>query len=170
MSGSLAMIVACDRQRAIGAHGQMAWHLPDDLRRFKALTLGHSVLMGRKTFAAIGRALPGRRNWVLSRDPAFAAPGVTRVDSLDAAIAGTSPGEQLWVIGGGEVYALALDRVERLELTEVDTVVADADAWFPPLPPGRFRECARVHHATDATHAHAFDFVSYVLASNQPPA
>lgn len=161
MSPLLAMIVACDRHRAIGAHGQMPWHLPDDLRRFKALTLGHGVLMGRKTYAAIGRALPGRRNWVLSRDPAFAAPGVIRVDSLDTAIAATPPGEQLWVIGGGEVYALARDRMERLEVTEVDTVVNHADAWFPPLPPGLFRECARVHHAADGAHAHAFDFVSY---------
>ena len=161
MSAPLAMIVACDRQRAIGARGGLAWHLPDDLRHFKALTLGHSVLMGRKTYAAIGRALPGRRNLVLSRNPGFSAPGVIRVDSLDAAINATPDDERLWVIGGGEVYALGLDRVARLEVTEVETVVRDADAWFPPLPPGRFRESTRVHHPADAAHAHAFDLVSY---------
>ncbi len=161
MSGQLALIVAHDRLRAIGVRGALPWHLPDDLRRFKALTLGHCVLMGRKTYASIGRALPGRRNLVLSRDPRFAAPGVERVASLDAALALASTSEQIWIIGGGEIYALALPRVHRLEVTEVATTVADADAWFPLIPTGRFVETARTPHPADASHAHAFDFVSY---------
>ena len=163
MSAQLALIVAHDRQRAIGVRGALPWHLPDDLKHFKALTLEHSVLMGRKTFASIGRALPGRRNLVLSRDPGFAAPGVERVADLEAAIALASPCELIWVIGGGEVYALALPLAHRLEVTEVATSVVSADAWFPPLPPGRFAEIARIHHPADATHAHAFDFVSFEM-------
>ena len=161
MSAELALIVAHDREHAIGVRGALPWHLPDDLKRFKALTLGHCVLMGRKTYASIGRALPGRRNLVLTRDPGFVAPGVESVASLDDALEIARESTLIWVIGGGEIYALALSRVQRLEVTEVATTVADADVWFPALPAGRFIETARNHHVADATHAHAFDFVTY---------
>lgn len=157
----LALIVAHDRERAIGVRGALPWHLPDDLKRFKALTLGSSVLMGRKTFASIGRALPGRRNLVLSRDPGFSAPGVERMANLDEALESGSTSELIWVIGGGEIYALALLLAERLEVTEVATTIREADAWFPELPAGRFTETARTHHPANAKHAHAFDFVTY---------
>lgn len=157
----IALIVAFDRNRAIGRAGDMPWHLPDDLKRFKQLTLGKPVLMGRKTALSIGRALPGRRNLVLSRS--FDAPYATQetVRSLDEAIA-AAQGAELMVIGGGEIYALALPFATRLHLTEIDTQVDDADTWFPAFDRSSWREIARDHHAADARHAFAFEFVDYL--------
>lgn len=159
MTREVALIVAHDRERAIGHAGQLPWHLPDDLKRFKALTLGHTVVMGRKTFASIGRALPGRQNWVLSRDASWQAPGVRRFDNWQAVLDCHASGT-LWVIGGGDVYLVALADVNRIEATEVDTRVRDADTFFPPLRTEQWQERAREHHAADERHAHAFDFVS----------
>lgn len=159
---AIVIVVAHDRRRAIGRGNALPWHLPDDLRRFRTLTWGHPVLMGRRTAQAIGRALPGRANLVLTRAGAAPYPGQIAVASLAAARARATAA--LYVIGGAEVYALALPEASVIELTLVDTVVGDADAWFPELPAGRFVETARVHHAADARHAHAFDFVTLVRA------
>lgn len=156
----LVLIAALDRQRAIGRGNALPWHLPDDLRRFKALTLGKPVLMGRKTAEAIGRPLPGRPNVVLTRSGHAPFEGQVAVASLDDAIARAGAPE-LMVIGGGELYALALPRAARLHLTEVETTVEGADAWFPPLEPAEWRELAREHHPSDPRHAFAFDFVDY---------
>lgn len=155
------LVAALDRAGAIGRAGAMPWHLPDDFRHFKALTLGHPVLMGRKTAESIGKALPGRLNLVLSRAGAAPFPEQEVVRSLtDAASrAGSGP---LMVIGGGEVYRQCLARATRLELTEVDTVIPDPDTFFPPVDPARWREVRRRHHPVDARHAHAFDWVEYV--------
>jgi dihydrofolate reductase len=160
----IALIAAMDRDRAIGKDGAMPWHLPDDLRRFKALTLGHPVLMGRRTAEAIGRALPGRRNLVLTRQGAAPHAGQEAVRSLDEAVV-LAGGETLMVIGGGEVYALALPRATLLHLTLVDTCVDGADAFFPAFDPVDWRESARQHHPADARHAFAFDFVDCVRAA-----
>ncbi|MBN8739852.1 MAG: dihydrofolate reductase [Xanthomonadaceae bacterium] len=160
MSAGIALIVALDRSGAIGRAGDMPWHLPDDLARFKRLTLGKPVLMGRRTALSIGRALPGRRNLVLSRggDAPYATQETVR--SLDAAIAAAGDAE-LCVIGGGEIYALTLPLATRLCLTEIDTQAADADTWFPAFDRAQWRERTREHHPADARHAHAFDFVDY---------
>lgn len=157
---TLSLLAALDRRRAIGRDGAMPWHLPDDLKRFKSLTLGKPVLMGRKTAIAIGRALPGRRNLVLSRAQAapFADQEVMR--SLDQALS-TAGGTELVVIGGGEVYALALPHATHMYLTWVDTETLDADTFFPAFDPHDRRETARIHHPADAKHAFAFDFVDY---------
>jgi dihydrofolate reductase len=156
----IALIVAHDRCRAIGIEGRLPWHLPDDLMHFKALTRGHAVLMGRRTFTSIGRALPGRQNLVLSRDRGFVAEGVEVHANLVSALDACAH-EQCWIIGGGEIYALGLPLAVRLEITEVDVALAQADAWFPAWPAGEYSEVGRLHHAADARHAHAFDFVSY---------
>ncbi|HKZ11196.1 MAG TPA: dihydrofolate reductase [Rhodanobacteraceae bacterium] len=156
----ISLVVALDRNRAIGRAGAMPWHLPDDLKRFKALTLGKPVLMGRKTALAIGRPLPGRLNLVLTRGEVAPFPGQTVVHSLDEAIARARDSD-LCVIGGGEVYALALPRATRLHLTEIDTAASDADTFFPAFDPGEWREVTRVHHPIDAKHPIAFDFVDY---------
>ncbi len=159
MTREVALIVACDRERAIGHAGQLPWHLPDDLKRFKALTLGHTVVMGRKTFAAIGRALPNRENWVLSRDPSWQAAGVLHLPSWEAALERHQQGT-LWVIGGGEIYLATLADVTRIELTEVNARVSVADTYFPPLPVEQWEVRSREHHVADERHAFAFDFVS----------
>lgn len=158
---AIALVAALDCRRAIGRDGSMPWHLPDDLRRFKALTLGKPVLMGRKTAVAVGRALPGRVNLVLTRGRDVPFAGQVAVASLDDAIT-RSGGRELVVIGGGEVYALALDRATTLHLTLVDTEVAGADTWFPAFDAAAWRETARVHHPADSRHAFAFDFVDLV--------
>jgi dihydrofolate reductase len=159
-TGDIVLVAALDRNHAIGRAGAMPWHLPDDLKRFKALTLGKPVLMGGKTALAIGRPLPGRSNLVLTRAEAAPFEGQTAVHSLDDAIARANRAG-LCVIGGGEVYALALPQATRLHLTEIDTSTSDADTFFPAFDPGDWREVARVHHPIDARHAFAFDFVDY---------
>jgi dihydrofolate reductase len=157
----IALVAALDRNRAIGRGGAMPWHLPDDLRRFKALTLGKPVLMGRRTALAIGRALPGRTNLVLTRVDAAPFPGQEVVHSLGEAIDRAREAGELAVIGGGEVYALALPHATHLNLTCIDTVTEGADTHFPAFDRGEWRELARKHHAADARHAYAMDFVDY---------
>jgi dihydrofolate reductase len=156
----ISLIAALDRNYAIGRDGAMPWHLPDDLQRFKQLTLGKPVLMGRKTALAIGRPLPARRNLVLTHSGAAPFAGQEVVASLDAAIAAAG-GAELCVIGGGEVYALALPRATRLQLTWIDTAAENADAFFPRFDATLWRETTRVAHLADARHEFAFEFVDY---------
>jgi dihydrofolate reductase len=159
----ISLVAALDRHRAIGRDNDLPWRLPDDLKRFKALTLGKPVLMGRRTAESLGRALPGRLNLVLTRSGTVPFEGMRAIASVDEAlgIAETQGAEELCVIGGGEVYALTLGRADMLHLTEVDTVVEDAHAFFPVFDPAEWREITREPHPTDARHALAFDFVEY---------
>jgi dihydrofolate reductase len=127
---TLSVIVAMDKARGIGINGQIPWYLPLDLARFKRITLNHPILMGRKTHQSIGRMLHGRRNIVLTHDPTFTpAPGCDVATSLDAALAVAGDGE-VFVIGGGGLYAEALPRAQRLYLTLVDGTF-EADTHFP---------------------------------------
>lgn len=157
----IALIVAYDRNRAIGRGNALPWHLPDDLKRFKALTLGGTVLMGRKTAESIGRALPGRRNLVLTRRATAPFTGQEIVDSIVGAIAACRD-ETLWVIGGGEVYALALPYATRVCATEVDVVVDGADAFFPALTADEWTRGGEETHPADAKHAVAFRLVELI--------
>ena len=161
----VSLIAALDRNHAIGKGNALPWHLPDDLKRFKALTLGKPILMGRKTADSLGRALPKRRNLVLTRAGRVPFDGMQAVASLDEAleIAGRD-GEELCVIGGGELYALALPQATHLHLTHVDASVEGADVFFPRFDAATWREVARVVHPADGTHAFAFDFVDYLRA------
>lgn len=160
----ISLIAALDRQNAIGRDNDLPWRLPDDLKRFKALTLGKPVLMGRKTAQSLGRALPGRSNLVLTRGGQVPFEGMVAVDSLDAALrqASRQGAEELCVIGGGQVYALALPLADVLYLTHVDTEVQGAEAFFPHFDPAQWRVTARQPHAADDRHALAFEFVDYV--------
>ena len=160
MTTQLALIAAFDRNRAIGKGNALPWHLPDDLKRFKALTLGKPLLMGRKTAESLGRALPGRRNLVLTRSGHAPFAGMDVVASLDDALKIVGD-EELMVIGGGEVFAITLPLATRMHLTHVDTVVADADAFFPAYDTAQWRAVFRETHAADAKHAFAFEFVDY---------
>lgn len=155
----VAIIVAVDRDGAIGRGNALPWHLPDDLKRFKALTLGKPVLMGRKTAQAIGRSLPGRRNLVLTRGKFAPFPDQEVVNGIDAALALVDG--DLAVIGGGEIYAQAMAYATLVHLTRVDTHVADADTFFAPLDPVVWEEISRKAHLADASHAHAFEFIDY---------
>ena len=161
---ALSLLAALDRNHAIGKGNALPWHLPDDLKRFKALTLGKPVLMGRRTAESLGRALPGRRNLVLTRRGRVPVDGMEAVASLAEALESVAAAPEVCVIGGGEIFAETLPLAARLHLTWVDTVVEDADAFFPRFDPGAWREVARQAHPADARHAFAFDFVDYERA------
>ena len=162
----LVLIAALDRNQAIGKDGALPWHLPADLKRFKALTLGKPLLMGRKTAQSLGRALPGRTNLVLTRGGTVPFEGMRAVGSLDEArgVAAAEGAGELCVIGGGEVYALCLPCAARMHLTHVDAVVEGADAHFPRFDASSWQVVAREAHPADARHALAFEFVDYVPA------
>jgi dihydrofolate reductase len=157
----LALVAAMDRNRAIGRDNALPWHLPEDLKRFKRLTLGHPVLMGRITAQAIGRALPGRRNLVLSRRGGAPFPAQEAFASLDAALRAAAGESTVFVIGGAEVYRQCLPLAHALHLTEVDAEVAGADTWFPACDPAQWRELASEAHRADDRHAYGFRFVDY---------
>ena len=163
----IALIAALDRNLAIGRDGAMPWHLPDDLKRFKQLTLGKAVLMGRKTALSIGRALPGRENLVMSRNGTAPYAGQVAVDSLDAAIE-QAGNNDLMVIGGGEIYALAMDRADRMHLTWIDTEAESADTWFPRFEQADWEITSEQSHPVDARHALPFRFADYARKTNSP--
>lgn len=159
----VSLLAALDRNYAIGKGNALPWHLPDDLKRFKALTLGKTVLMGRKTAESLGRALPNRRNLVLTRSGQVPHAGMQAVGTLEQAVVlAAEAGSELCVIGGGKVFALALPLATQMFLTWVDAEVEGADAFFPRFDPGQWRETARSRHPADARHALAFAFVDYV--------
>jgi dihydrofolate reductase len=156
----LALIAAVARNGVIGMANRLPWHLPADLKHFKALTTGNSVIMGRKTWESLPekfRPLPGRRNIVVTRNDAYRAEGALVATSLPAAVALVASGEA-FVIGGAELYAAALPHADRLELTEIDADYA-GDTWFPLRDPNEWRESAREAHADPAGPGYAF--VSY---------
>ncbi|HTB68096.1 MAG TPA: dihydrofolate reductase [Steroidobacteraceae bacterium] len=155
----ISLLVAATENGVIGRDRGMPWHLPDDLKHFKALTLAKPVLMGRKTFDAIGRPLPGRTNLVLTRTPGWSAPGVTVVADLDAAIRAAGSAPELVVAGGAQVYALALPRATRIHLTRIHAVIA-GDTWLPEIADSEWRETARELHPVDARHPYAMSFVT----------
>jgi len=159
----LSLIAALDMDHGIGHENQLPWQLPDDLKRFKALTMGKPILMGRKTAQSLGRALPGRPNLVLTRSGVVPFEGMQAVGSIDEALtfAADAGADELCVIGGGEIYRLAMAQATDLYLTWVDTRV-EADTHFPPVDPQQWSESRREHHPADERHAFAFDFVDYV--------
>ena len=154
MGQEIVLIVAAADNGVIGVDGRLPWHIPADLKRFKMLTMGKPMIMGRKTFDSLPGLLPGRRHIVLTRDPAWAASGAEVARDLDGALALAGEGEVM-VIGGAEIFALALPRAHRIELTEVHAGIA-GDTVMPPLGPG-WREAARAEHEpSGAAPGHAF--------------
>lgn len=158
MTTDLTLIAALASNRVIGRDGDLPWRLPDDLKRFKRLTVGKTVLMGRKTWVSLGRPLPDRDNWVLSRDPAFKPAGATVFATLEQALE-AGQGRELVVIGGAELYRQTLAVATRLELTEVLAEV-DGDTRFPDIDRRAWQQIACEEHAADERHVHAFRFVS----------
>lgn len=128
----ISIIVAYAANRVIGREGKMPWHLPEDLKRFKQLTMGHHIVMGRKTWESIGRLLPGRRHVIVSRQARYAVPGATVVGSLDAAIAACGDDSEIFIIGGGEIYVQALPVAERIYATEIEGEY-EGDTLFPEI-------------------------------------
>jgi dihydrofolate reductase len=154
----LSLVVAAAENGVIGAGNKLPWHLPEDLKRFKALTLGKPILMGRKTHESIGRPLPGRLNIVITRQRGLTLPGCTVVNTLAEARAAAVAAEELAVIGGAEVYVQALSSADVIHLTRVHAQVA-GDAHFPVLPAGEWHERVIATHPADARHAYPFSFI-----------
>lgn len=155
----IEIVAALDENNLIGRNGDLPWRLPADLQHFKRLTLGKTVLMGRKTWQSLGRPLPQRENWVITREAGFEAPGATVFESLDAALAAGEGLDTIMVIGGAELYRQTVERADVLHLTRVQARVEGGDTWFPPIPPG-FVETAREPHAADERHAYAYSFIT----------
>lgn len=153
----ISLIVAMDEASVIGRDNALPWHLPEDLKRFKTITMGKPILMGRKTFESIGKPLPGRRNVVLTRARDWHRDGVDAVHSLDEAIARAGDAAELVVIGGEEVFRLALPLAKRVYLTEVHAQV-EGDAMFPPFDRSRWTEVERSMRAADERHAYGMTF------------
>jgi len=162
----ISIIVAMSRNRVIGANGAIPWHLPEELKRFKRLTLGHHIIMGRKTWESIGRPLPGRTTVIVSRQRGYSVPGATTAHSLDAAVAACGDDGEIFVIGGAELYAQALLRANRLYLTTVDAEIA-GDTAMPPYDAGDWREVSSLSFAPDERHQYPFRCVIYERISNQ---
>lgn len=154
----VSIVVALDERNAIGHAGALPWRLSEDLKRFKMLTLGKPIVMGRKTWDSIGRPLPGRHNIVVTRQRGLELPGATVVASLEDALRAAGDVPEVCIIGGAEIYRLALPLADVLHVTRVHATVA-ADTWFPPIDPSEWTEVAREPRAADERHAHAFDFV-----------
>jgi dihydrofolate reductase len=164
---AVELVVAVSQNDAIGRAGRLPWHLPADLRHFKALTIGRPILMGRKTYLSIGRALPGRTNWVLSRSADFAPADCTVARTLQDAVSGAGVESPLMVIGGAEVYGLCLLQAQRIHLTLVHTEVADADTFFPDWRGADWQETSRERHEPDAQNSYAYSFITLERTSRR---
>jgi dihydrofolate reductase len=162
---AVELVVAVAENDVIGRANQLPWHLPADLRHFKALTMGHHILMGRRTYESIGKGLPGRTNWVLSRSAGLGSSGFAPADAnlvqtikeAQTSVGGASP---LMVIGGAEVYRLCLPSARRIHLTLVHTEIKDGDTFFADWRKPEWVESSREHHEADAKNAYAYSFVT----------
>jgi dihydrofolate reductase len=156
----ITLIAAVARNGVIGRNGAIPWRIPGDLPRFKRITMGHPVIMGRRTWESLGRPLPGRRNIVISRTPGFTPAGAEVFESLEGALAACADSPEVFVIGGTEAYREALAVADRLLLTEIDADI-EGDAYFPPFDRSAWRETAREAHAAGDGSPYAYAYVTY---------
>lgn len=165
MTPELSVIAAIARNGTIGRDNTLPWHLPEDLKHFKALTMGHHIIMGRKTYVSLGRLLPGRTTVIVSRNQDYAVSGAKVVSSLRQAIQACAGDEEIFVIGGAELYREALPMAGRLYLTEIDEDF-DGDAFFPEYPQSAWREVARERHV--GAGGLPFSYVTYEANAVRP--
>ncbi|WP_179375037.1 dihydrofolate reductase [Winogradskyella wichelsiae] len=162
-TSELTIIVAEGEDNAIGKDNDLIWHLSDDLKHFKALTNGHHIIMGRKTFESFPKPLPNRTHVVITRQKDYKAPaGVIVVNSLNDALDAARYDKQPFVIGGGEIYKQALPYVDKLEITRVHSTFENADTFFPKIDETEWKEVSRTTHDADEKHAFAFSFITYL--------
>jgi len=167
MQSPLALIAAVASNGVIGRDGALPWRLPHDLRHFRMLTTGHAVIMGRRTWDSLGRALPQRQNIVVSRQPGLKAEGAIVVASLTDALARVDLPGPAFCIGGAELYRLALPMARTAYVTEIARAF-EGDAMFPALDPAQWQEATREHRRLDGPEGFDYDYVTYVRRS--PPA
>jgi dihydrofolate reductase len=166
----ISLIAGLSENRVIGNNNDLPWRLPDDLKYFKKITTGHAVIMGRKNFESIPekfRPLPDRLNIVVTRQVNFTAPGCKVAHDLKTAIAYAAEAgqEEIFIIGGAEIYQAFLPQASRLYLTEIKAIIP-GDTFFPNYPTGEWTELERTHHPADEKHPYAFDFVIYQKKQN----
>lgn len=157
---TITLIAAAGENNALGKDDKLVWHLPDDFKRFKKLTTGHHIIMGRKTFETFPKPLPNRIHIVITRQQNYKAEGAIVVHSLEEAFAQVKEDTQPFVIGGGEIYKLALDKADRIELTRVHADF-QADAFFPEMDLDKWTLKASVQHDRDEKHKYAFTYLTY---------
>jgi dihydrofolate reductase len=157
MESPVSIIVAMDCNRLIGKEGKLPWHLPADLRHFKHTTLGKPIIMGRKTFESIGKALPGRKNIVLTRDSGYKAPGCVMAESMEAAFAVAGQVEEIMVIGGATVFELVLPQAQKIHLTHIDAEF-EGDTWFPEIDADAWTVRGKTVHAADDRNPYSYTF------------
>ncbi len=156
----ISLIVAASANGVIGASGELPWHLPDDFRFFKQVTMGKPIVMGRRTWESIGRPLPGRQNIVITRQSGYEATGASVVDSPEAAVEAAEGADEIMIIGGGEIYRRFLPLADRVYLTRVEADV-EGDTFFPTLGEAEWTVESSERHEADERHAYAFTFRTY---------
>ncbi len=157
----ISLIAAVARHGVIGGDNRLLWHIKEDLQRFKRITTGHPVVMGRRTFESLGRPLPGRLNVVITRCADFAPEGCRTVASVEEALALFTPQQEVFIIGGEQIYRQTISQADRLYITEVDADYR-GDTFFPAIDPAEWRETMRENHTCGEVFAHPFAFVDYV--------
>ncbi len=157
------IIAAASENNALGKDNDLLWHLPDDFKRFKAITSGHNIIMGRKTFESFPRPLPNRFHIIITRDSSYHTPheNCTIVHSLEEALTYAEHEEEVYVIGGGEIYAQAMDRADLIELTRVHAHYEEADTFFPEIDADKWDLLREEKHPSDERHAVPFTYLTY---------
>jgi dihydrofolate reductase len=158
---TISILVAVADHNVIGKDNQLIWNLPADLRMFKTLTMGHSIVMGRKTFDSIGRPLPGRRSIVITRQKHYKADGCKVVHSLDEAMAEVSHEEEVFIIGGAQIFELAMDLADKIYLTKIAHSF-EGDTFFPEINPDKWVQTAIESFQPDAKNSYSYSFISYI--------
>ncbi len=154
----ITIIAAIGKNRELGKNNDLIWHLPNDLKRFKKVTSGHDVIMGRKTFASLGKPLPNRTNIIISRNANYEAEGCIVVNSLEAALKATTDANP-YILGGAQIYAQAINIANKLDLTLVDAEL-DADVFFPEIDMHIWKETSSEHFEADEKHQYSYSFVT----------
>ncbi|MDR3119647.1 MAG: dihydrofolate reductase [Mediterranea sp.] len=157
---AVSIIVAATENNMIGGNNQLPWRLPDDMKRFKAITTGHTVIMGRKTYDSMGKALPNRRNIIISRDAALKIEGCETANSLEDALRLSANEKEVFVIGGGQIYKQAWDKADKLYLTRVHTE-KEGDTFIPEIRADEWIEESSEFHPADDKHPYACSFIIY---------
>lgn len=159
---TLTLIAAIDKRCTLGADNDLIWHLPDDMKHFVASTKGHAVIMGRKTFDSIGaKPLPKRHNVVITRQKDYEAEGVSVVHDLDSAIELVKDDDQPFIVGGAQIYSLAMEKADRLEITHIHHEFEEGDAYFPEIDPKVWKVVNEIDHPVDERHAYPFTITRY---------
>lgn len=157
----ITIIAAVGKNNELGKEKKLVWHLPDDFKRFKKLTTGHHIIMGRKTFESFPKPLPNRTHIVISRNADFKKEGIIVVHSMEEALQIANNDPQPFVIGGGEIYRMGLPVSDVIELTRIDGSFK-ADTFFPPIPSDEWELISEIHHDKDIRHAHSFSYLTYI--------